>query len=188
METKDHFHLAKLITANDLFGTPAQCTAFEYGCISPDINPLTYIKGHTYSATIGNVKKMLQKLHGKLKSPADYFQLGRAVHFIGDYFTFPHTPLFSGSLSEHRSYESCLHRLISEENTPLGDISAEYFTDADKCIGMIERLHKKYSGLKNSISTDWSFIRYACAGAALSAAKSKFKIPEKSIVPQEFTI
>ena len=57
METKDHLYLARLITSEADLGGRLKNSAFEYGCISPDINPLTYIKGHTYSATISYVKK-----------------------------------------------------------------------------------------------------------------------------------
>lgn len=94
METKDHLYLAKLITGTANFGGKLKKSAFEYGCISPDVNPLTYVKGHTYAGTASYVRNTLSRLHGKLKSPVDYFDLGRAIHFIGDYFTFPHTFFF----------------------------------------------------------------------------------------------
>lgn len=45
METKDHLYLARLITSEADLGGRLKNSAFEYGCISPDINPLTYIKG-----------------------------------------------------------------------------------------------------------------------------------------------
>jgi hypothetical protein len=188
METKDHLYLAKLITSKYSFGTSAECTAFECGCVTPDINPITYIKGHTYSATISNVKNVLSRLYGKLKNPADYFQLGRAVHYIGDYFTFPHTPLFEGTLAEHRSYERNLHKYIIVQKDVLDDISTEDISNVEKCIGLIDKLHNKYFSIKNSISTDWSYIKYACTVVALSAAKCKIKIPRKSIIPREFGI
>lgn len=60
METKDHLYLARLITSAADLGGRLKNSAFEYGCISPDINPLTYIKGHTYSATIHTLKILLR--------------------------------------------------------------------------------------------------------------------------------
>ena len=59
METKDHLALARLITfSNKSFSKSYRSGAFETGCISPDINFLTYIKGHTYKGTISYVKKL----------------------------------------------------------------------------------------------------------------------------------
>ena len=182
METKDHFHLAKLITAQDSFGTDTECAAFEYGCVTPDINPVTYIKGHTYSGTIDNVKNVLSRLHGKLRNPIDYFQLGRAVHFIGDYFTFPHTPLFRGTLAEHRSYERKLHEYISRQKDLPDGISTEDLSDVEKCIGLLEKLQKKYFTIRHSISTDWSYIKYACSAISLSAAKCRVAVPKAGAV------
>lgn len=38
METKDHLYLARLITSEADLGGRLKNSAFEYGCISPDIN------------------------------------------------------------------------------------------------------------------------------------------------------
>lgn len=171
METKDHFHLAKLITSQKDFIKSAERTAFEYGCISPDINPFSYIKGHKYHTTIADVKRAIEKLHGQLKTPVDYFRLGSAVHYIGDYFTFPHTPFFKGTLSEHLGYEKKLHDYIMKQRDGLENFSFDEFSGAEKCIGLLDKLQKKYYDIKHSISSDWNYIRLACAGIALSSVR-----------------
>lgn len=186
METKDHLYLAKLITNTANFGGKLKKSAFEYGCISPDVNPLTYIKGHTFSGTSLYVKNSLSRLHGKLKSPKDYFDLGRAIHFIGDYFTFPHTPLFKGTISEHISYEHCLHKHISSLKSDILTESKLDISNEKKCIALLEKVHEKYYSAKNSISNDWNYIRFMCSSVAMSAAKCKVKIPK--LIPVEIGI
>lgn len=181
METKDHLYLARLITGAADLGGRLKSSAFEYGCISPDINPLTYIKGHTYSSTISYVKNTLSRLHSRLKSPMDYFDLGRAVHFIGDYFTFPHTPLFNGSLSAHIGYERRLHsHIISSDNEIMMKDNLN-MSNAKKCISLLEKMQQKYYGAKNSIANDWNYIRFICSGIALSAARCTVRTPKLAL-------
>lgn len=178
METKDHLYLAKLITGAADFGSKLKKAAFEYGCISPDLNPFTYVKGHTYDGTASYVRKIIKSLYGKLKTPSDYFDLGRAVHFIGDYFTFPHTPFFKGNLSEHVSYEGYLHKhIISSDNNILSDIKTD-ITSSGKCINLLEKMHERYAVSKKSISCDWNFIKFTCGSISFSAAKSVVKLPK----------
>ncbi len=183
METKDHLYLAKLITDVANFGGKFKKSAFEYGCISPDVNPLTYVKGHTYDGTSLYVKNTLSRLHGKLKSPMDYFDLGRAIHYIGDYFTFPHTPLFKGSISEHINYEHNLHdHIISDTNQILTESRLD-ISNSKKCINLLDKVHEKYYITKNSVSNDWNYIRFICSSIAMSAAKCAVKVPK--LIPAE---
>lgn len=186
METKDHLYLAKLITGAANFGGKLKKSAFEYGCISPDVNPLSYVKGHTYAGTASYVRNALNRLHGRLKSPVDYFDLGRAVHFIGDYFTFPHTSLFHGTLSEHISYENCLHRHIATASDDILTESRLDLSNAEKCIDLLESVHEKYYSTRNSIAKDWNYIRFVCSSIAMSAARCKVRIPR--YVPAEIGI
>lgn len=181
METKDHFHLAKLITSKTYFGTKIEREAFEFGCIYPDINLLTYIKGHTHSSTIDGVKKILIKLYGNIEKPMDYFNLGKAIHFIGDYFTFPHTPFFKGTISEHISYEHNLHEYIVTNGKSLNEFSFDDITNAQKCIDLIVNLMSEYFDTSHSIPSDWHYIQYACVGISLSSIKCKSA--EKHICP-----
>lgn len=182
METKDHLMLARLISfSNRNFNKIYKTTAFETGCISPDINFLTYIKGHTYNGTISYVKRTVSKLQNKLKTVSDYYELGRIIHFIADYFTFPHSPDFKGTLKQHVEYESKLHKYIENIN------GIDYIDDIDDkkgisiCSNMIDSAHEKYLGMKHSLQTDWRFISSICSEVTASitcrnsvSAKNKY--------------
>lgn len=183
METKDHLYLAKLITGAADFGGKIKKSAFEYGCIYPDVNPLTYVKGHTYAGTASYVRNVIKRLYGKLKTPLDYFDLGRAVHFIGDFFTFPHTPFFKENLSEHISYEGYLHRHIVSTKNDIITESRDDISSSLKCISLLEKMYKKYCDSKKSVSSDWNYIRFTCGSISLSTAKSIVKLPK--LVPAE---
>ena len=180
METKDHLALARLITfSNKSFSKSYRSAAFETGCISPDINFLTYIKGHTYKGTISYVKKTVSKLQNKLKTVSDYYELGRIIHFIADYFTFPHSPDFTGTLKQHVEYESLFHKYIEaingiDYNKSINDVKCKA-----SCVSMIESAHEKYLGMKHNFQTDWQFISSVCIEVT-DAVTSRNSISAKS--------
>ncbi len=167
METKDHLTLARLITfSNKNFNKTYKTAAFETGCISPDINFLTYIKGHTYKGTISYVKGTISKLQNKLKTVSDYYELGRIIHFIADYFTFPHSPNFTGTLKQHVEYERKLHKYIENVNGIDHDINNK--KEITICSNMIDSAYEKYLGMKHDLQTDWHFISSVCSEVTAS--------------------
>ena len=187
METKDHLTLARLITAsNENFDRSSKKIAFETGCISPDINVVTYINGHTYSGTINYVRKTLTKLSGKLHKASDFFELGRAMHFVADYFTFPHSPNFKGTLKEHVDYESVLHKYI--ENNLTVDYPDERFRSicGKKTTAFVDAAHTKYLGLKNSVKTDWDYIRFVCSEVTYALTCQNVVVVPKRIRKKAF--
>lgn len=164
METKDHLALARLITfSNRNFNKAYKAKAFETGCISPDINFLTYIKGHTYKGTISYVKSTVSKLQNKLKTVSDYYELGRIIHFIADYFTFPHSPDFTGTLKQHVEYESKLHKYIETINGIDYSDKIGNRKGITLCSSMIDSAHEKYLGMKHNLQTDWRFTSSVCS-------------------------
>lgn len=171
METKDHLLLADIIvkTAGESISAAGK-NAFTVGCIEPDINLLTYTKGHTYKATADDVKYTIRRLFGRLRTPRDYFLLGRAVHYMGDYFTFPHSPGFLGNLKEHIEYERKLHRHISDRLDL--KIVPQSLPNSCGCISFLEGAHEKYLKASASLHNDWSFIKTVCLSVS-SAAMSR---------------
>lgn len=116
METKNHWHLAEFITVERNWKKYKK--QIVLGSIMPDINLLTYLQGHTYKDSIQMIRKNAKALvDQKLWNKASFYQLGIILHYVADYFTFPHNATFKGSLSEHRSYEkelrSCFRGFLS---------------------------------------------------------------------------
>ena len=87
---------------------------FLFGCVEPDINPFTYMRGsvrHRFlqGHNAENARKHFQKLLERLSrsgvhSPWQWFALGTLIHYAADSFTFPHNSRFPGSLADHVAY------------------------------------------------------------------------------------
>jgi hypothetical protein len=161
METRDHLLLADMILKDSKVSVnPVNGRAFSAGCIEPDINFLTYIKGHTYKGASGYVRNTILKLFGKLSSPKDYFILGRALHYLGDCFTFPHNPDFAGNLRAHTEYERRLHEhIMQNKNTGTKHLC---LSNSGGCVSFIENAHKKYQEIAGSMHNDWNYIKTVC--------------------------
>ncbi len=172
METKNHLMLAKIITENAEGSINSfQKNAFAAGCAEPDVNLLTYIKGHTYEGTINFVRYAFRRLSGRLRTPGDFFLLGQAIHYAGDYFTFPHCPNFKGSLKEHINYEHKLHSHIVKfsQSKP----SLFHMEDSVDCIRLIEKAYRRYLSVEGNVCSDWQYIRTVCLSAGLCAIRRK---------------
>lgn len=156
MQSKDHLLLGKYILAQqNVTLSPIQKFLFLFGCIEPDLNPLTYTRGslkhkflHGHHAE--NAKRHLGRIIEKLgktgiDTPKQWFVFGTALHYLADSFTFAHNNDFPGGLKEHRCYESLLHPVFVQalqqslfhENSAssikidtMGEIHAQYQRDA----------------------------------------------------------
>ena len=124
MQTRDHKALAlKLVGETNNDGLRRHRRAFLLGCVEPDYNLLTYVRGSIhYSAFRGHnaenvqayIRRCIEELqHAGLRSAFSYFVLGTLLHYVADTFTYPHNTDFSGNLMEHAVYEKKLHQVFS---------------------------------------------------------------------------
>lgn len=119
---------------------------FYIGCVIPDRNPVTYLKGsfrhkifhghhwHNASEYIEKLSVILEK-RDRFNS-LDYYTLGKLIHYIADAFTYPHNAHYTGNLKEHKNYElllepfinrQCTHALtMSEFNCSLRELICNY--------------------------------------------------------------
>lgn len=125
MKKKDHLMLASFILT--LAGSSVlalHSAAFTAGCIEPDLNVFTYLRGsrkekkfHGHNA--GNCRAHLEKLLKKIEergltSGYDCFLLGVAVHYIADSFTAVHnTDNLDVDVKTHLEYENRLHEELT---------------------------------------------------------------------------
>lgn len=131
MQTKDHLLLARYIIKNqentilinhspdaDIIKRSYQ-NAFIFGCIEPDINVFSYLRGltsrkrisgHNYKNVVKYLDETSEILNSKdIWSMSDYFEFGVYIHYLTDAFTYPHNDTFTGTLKEHCEYEEQLH-------------------------------------------------------------------------------
>lgn len=126
MTTKSHYHLGLyLIRHNICQGSFWDCTAFLLGCIEPDLNPATYLKGTLYGERLRghnylNRKPYMEKLFQEISDTEQdgvlfYYRIGKLVHYLTDAFTCPHNSIFKGTIKEHVDYEKLLEQFFLEQ-------------------------------------------------------------------------
>lgn len=116
MRGESHKKLGEYLSRQYLNQVPQRYIhAFMIGCIEPDRNPFTYLKGslrhswlrgHNYR----NARRFLRKLSHRLEHRNrwnlwDYYSLGKLIHYTADAFTLAHNEMFPLGLEEHREYE-----------------------------------------------------------------------------------
>ncbi len=179
LKKKDHLMLASFILS--LAGSSVlslHSAAFTAGCIEPDLNVFTYLRGsrkekkfHGHNA--GNCRAHLEKLLGKIEergltSGYGCFLLGVAVHYIADSFTAVHnTDILDVDVKTHLEYENRLHeelmRALSKpfifEQDMLNTSLKDYVNDN----------HHVYSASAPSTKNDCSYIVKTCCSVTLGA-------------------
>ena len=120
MQTKDHALLGRfLLEQHNAALTPLCRRLFLLGCVEPDWNPFSYVRGSLrYQAFHGhnaeNAEQHLSRLIAQLqesgaRTPLQWFRFGAALHYLADSYTFAHNRMFAGNLWEHWCYERLLH-------------------------------------------------------------------------------
>ena len=144
-------------------------TAFQIGCIEPDRNPLTYLKGslrcqwlrgHNYR----NARRFMKRISWRLEYKKhlnlfDYYTLGKLIHYTADAFTYAHNADFPAQLSNHMEYEVALqnHFLSYMAEDPQIDVNL-----AGNIMSAILSCHRDYEQTERSIRNDSKFALTAC--------------------------
>lgn len=133
------------------------------GSIMPDLLFHTYIVGHTWKAAYKRTLKRLEHLEcwGSVNM-FSFFWLGYLLHYVEDFFTFPHNEEFIGNVAEHVSYESRMLKKVKQfyqkEKATLNDMS--FMTGEALCNYLID-LHKEYLEKERTFETDRYYIEQA---------------------------
>ena len=144
--------------------------AFCLGNILPDIKPSFVTKRHEFFGTFDEVQDKLRCLVTEntdlLRERVFWRRLGEILHYIADYFTFPHNRTFTGSLVEHNNYEkelkNQLKSCIKSGKADSFGVNAIRFTDFDQVIEYIEDRHSAYLKKTRNITDDIRYILEVC--------------------------
>ena len=171
LKTKSHLLLGKYIVRG--IGSSArkvQCWAFVFGCIEPDYNYLTYLRGsiknrmfsgHTFESAANYICDTIARLETREKfSFRDYYKLGKVTHYVVDSFTYAHNDNFPGTLPDHREYEMELKHRFEDY---LGSRRANAVRTHRPLYEVFLAEHEKYMKLPASPFKDMSFVeQIAC--------------------------
>lgn len=170
MRGKSHTELGNYLIRQYMPDIPSHYkSAFLLGCVQPDRNPATYLKGslryqwlrgHNYL----NARRFMTRLSLRLEkktalSLIDYYTLGKLIHYTADAFTAAHNDFFENSLRDHRQYEASLqHYFLSYlHSKPIPDVSG-----ARTIMEGINSCHREYRTAAADISRDSLFALKAC--------------------------
>lgn len=154
LRKKSHILLARYLAdqmpANESLQSHRK--AFCLGNILPDIQPSFVTKRHEYFGTFDEVQGKISRLveNGLVEYNDRVFwrRAGEIMHYIADYFTFPHNKTFDGSLRQHNTYEKHLkNELKVFVESGRADIYAEKnlrFDTLNQLLDYIRERHNVY--------------------------------------------
>ena len=143
--------------------------AFLFGCIQPDRNPVTYLKGsfryqwlrgHNYRNARRFMKRISRRLERKCRwNLYDYYTLGKLIHYTADAFTYAHNADFPSHLRNHMEYEAALQEyfLSCMSKDPKVDV-----TMAQSIMDAMQQYHLEYEQQDASVHNDTRFALRAC--------------------------
>ena len=99
-----------------------------------------------------------------------YRNLGEVIHYIADYFTFPHNPHYTGNLKDHCVYEKHLKYSLreyiqsgeAEKNRVSIQQSVQNLGSVEAICEFIQNAHNMYVKLKNTVEGDCRQIVSLC--------------------------
>lgn len=161
-------YLADQMPANESLQSHRK--AFCLGNILPDIQPSFVTKRHEYFGTFDEVQGKIRRL---VQSGAGYNdrvfwrRSGEVMHYIADYFTFPHNKNFTGNLYEHNKYEkhlkNHLKRYIESGAADRMVILPVNFGSFRELVEYIGNAHERYLLKERNIAEDVQYILRICS-------------------------
>ena len=143
--------------------------AFCLGNILPDIQPSFVTKRHEYFGTFDEVQGKIRRL---VQSGAGYNdrvfwrRSGEVMHYIADYFTFPHNKTFDGTLYQHNTYEKHLKNelkaFVLEGKADVYTEKKIHFETLNQLLQYIKEHHRRYLNCKRNIDDDIHYILTVC--------------------------
>lgn len=173
---KSHRCLGQYLAQRYMSHVPRHCVrAFLIGCVQPDKNPATYLKGSIrYQWLRGhnfrNSRRYMRKLSNRLERKKslnclDYYALGKLIHYTADAFTLAHNECFPNNLELHRQYEA---ELQSQFLNYLCTDPEVNIVLAKSIIETITNYHKEYRSQIPHIHTDMIYTLAVCCSILAS--------------------
>lgn len=174
MRKKSHILLASYL-ADQMTGADSlqlHRKAFCLGSILPDCKPSFLTTRHEFFGTFEKIQEKMQflVLNGAETCNERVFwrRIGEILHYIADYFTFPHNKTFSGTFMEHNHYEKELKNRLKqyiESGEAYLAAAAEpviSFANFAELTDYVQTRHEAYMKKERTISDDIRYILSVC--------------------------
>ena len=93
-------------------------------------------------------------------------RLGEIIHYIADYFTFPHNQIYDGNLKDHCMYEKelkfRLREYVKSGKAFRDRIDAKKFETPEAVCSFVKKAHEDYLKMKHGVQEDCEYIVRIC--------------------------
>lgn len=170
MRKKSHISLARFLVRgmeNDILSR--RWKAFYVGNLLPDCRPSFLTVRHEYEETYTLVEKKIHKLVEDYPTDSMRYMidLGQVLHYIADYFTFPHNSHYPGNLKDHCVYEKYLklqlRAYIREGDAVFHSEGTKRMTSVEDIMTYIRRNHQEYMQSFHDVEEDCEYITRVCS-------------------------
>ena len=193
MRKKSHISLARYIVEKmELQELQEYKKAFYIGSILPDCKPSFLTKRHEINGTFEDVKKYVLNLTTQYniydRNARTYFlNLGQVIHYVADYFTFPHNDTYTGNIKDHCVYEKELKKVLEEylKSDKLKKKREEVrkFKTPEALLEYVLMKHEEYLKLKNTVVEDCRYIVDVCMTVVTAVVNLLNQKLEKNFLP-----
>ena len=149
----------------------AHWKAFYLGSILPDCKPSFLTQRHEFDRTFDMVKERIRVLSEdpelvRQNARAYMRHLGEVIHYVADYFTFPHNEHYDGNFKDHCYYEKDL-KFRLREYVRSGRAFEEQVEDRglktpEAVAAFIQNMHREYVSRKRNVEEDCRYIVRVC--------------------------
>ncbi|HOO28032.1 MAG TPA: zinc dependent phospholipase C family protein [Lachnospiraceae bacterium] len=151
--------------------------SFYIGSILPDCKPSFLTTRHEFDGTFQMIKDRILKLTTQAAqndgNSCSYMRdLGQIIHYIADYFTYPHNTVYDGNLKDHCIYEKhlkcSLREYIKSGEAARNQKQPKHFETPQALFGFIQKTHEDYLNMKHSVEEDCMSIVRICHQVVIS--------------------
>lgn len=159
MNKISHINITKRVSAN-IEGANRICLLL--GSILPDIFVHTYIVGHKWNETFEkNCERLMRLEKFGCTGLYSFLKLGYVLHYIEDYFTYPHNTIYTEDMKAHVKYELDFYDYLKTVDNIRTNGSEEHLNAKQLC-EWLEALHDEYMSVSvHNFESDYEYITKA---------------------------
>ena len=172
LRKKSHILLGRYLAdqMSEVYSLQQHRKAFCLGNIMPDLKPSFLTTRHEFFGTFDHLQNKMRALVEKNPEEENarvyWRRFGEVMHYMADYFTFPHNKTYKGNLAAHNSYEAELKNRLREcilsgaADSQLEE--AKQFESFEELVEYIRERHAYYLESPRCIADDIRFILRVC--------------------------
>lgn len=173
MRKKSHISLARFLVRgldNDVLSR--RWKAFYVGSLLPDCRPSFLTMRHEYDETFDLVEQKIHRLvecgqELPMDSMRYMIDLGQVLHYIADYFTFPHNSNYPGNLKDHCRYEEYLklglRSYLNSKKAVFHNECVPQMNSVEDILNYVRERHQEYMSHLSSVEEDCEYITRVCS-------------------------